>query len=295
MNLRDTLDYLARLVQQDADRTKAEAHGESPEQLLAAAEKRAAELSRLHQKACRALDLMQHDRDAHRERAENFEGRAKAMEASRDHEAAAREQAQQDAKDAKERARVATVAALNLRRQTPDAAQRTLDTIRDASTALEAWVTLGMYYGLTPEQAGQGARAWRTAAETIAERHAQRAENDVKEIAERLATSEKRADDADRHAQTAEATTRELATRLDAAEKRAQDEACHSALCRISRDGWRHRAMTRQAAIDRVRALHTPVDHNGRAICTDCSGYADGSTDSGAAPYPCSTLALLDD
>ncbi|MFS0695109.1 hypothetical protein [Streptomyces nitrosporeus] len=44
----------------------------SGERLLAA-EERTKELSLLHQKACRALDLMQHDRDAHRARAEQAE------------------------------------------------------------------------------------------------------------------------------------------------------------------------------------------------------------------------------
>ncbi|WP_406412102.1 hypothetical protein [Streptomyces halstedii] len=338
MNLRDTLDYLARLVQQDADRTKAEAHGESPEQLLAAAENRArlahearrakaaqldnvkralidtgaidesdpyghadlpdvirqamadrdpayalaeqerarqaeyaltaeirhaerteqraeqaeaerdelhaalglapgqlhsAALSAIRGRAANCRELIARAKaaevdaerfkadhlaacrtiaDMHeaatgrpgkgpvrgvvedvadvRARAEEAERRARhwqraAQEAAartkgimrdRDRAAAAREQAQQDAKDAKERARVAMVAAHGLRLQTPDRAQRALARIRDARDTSIVWTELGMYYGMTPEQAGRRARDWRKAAETIAERHAQRAE-----------------------------------------------------------------------------------------------------------------------
>lgn len=396
MNLRDTLDYLARLVQQDADRTKAEAHGESPEQLLAAAENRArlahearrvkaaqldnvkralidagaidesdpyghadlpdvirqaitdrdpayalAEQERARQAECALTAEIRHaerteqraeqaerradglsklladaEQDAERyqadhlaacrtiadmheaatgrpgkgpvrgvvedvtdvrTRAEEAERRARhwqraAQEAAartegimrdRDRAAAARDQAQQDAKDAKERARVAMVAALNLRRQTPDAAQRTLDTIRDASTALEAWVTLGMYYGMTPEQAAQGARAWRRAAENDALRSAEQGDASAVRLAQSAAAAwQKRAQEAEQRAETASVLGARYmgdAERYQAAwhnaRIRAQREASHSRACRISRDGWRRDATAAKAAISRVRVL----------------------------------------
>lgn len=65
------------------------------------------------------------------------------------------------AREAKERARVATVAALNLQRQTPDAAQCTLARIRKARTWVAVWVELGQYFGLSPEECGMEARARR--------------------------------------------------------------------------------------------------------------------------------------
>ncbi|MFJ6238961.1 hypothetical protein ACIQH0_33320 [Streptomyces griseus] len=65
------------------------------------------------------------------------------------------------AREAKEQARVATVAALNLQRQTSDAAQRTLARIREARTWVAVWVELGQYFGLTAEQCGMEARARR--------------------------------------------------------------------------------------------------------------------------------------
>ncbi|MGW1468483.1 hypothetical protein ACWCPT_29575 [Streptomyces sp. NPDC002308] len=64
-------------------------------------------------------------------------------------------------REANEQARVATVAALNLQRQTPDAAQRTLGRIRAARTWVAVWVELGQYFGLTAEQAGLEARSRR--------------------------------------------------------------------------------------------------------------------------------------
>lgn len=61
----------------------------------------------------------------------------------------------------KEQARVATVAALNLQRQTPEAAQRTLGRLREARTWGAVWIELGQYFGLTAEQAGLEARSRR--------------------------------------------------------------------------------------------------------------------------------------
>ncbi|MEV2259162.1 hypothetical protein AB0J13_10940 [Streptomyces anulatus] len=65
------------------------------------------------------------------------------------------------AREAKEQARVATAAALNLQRQTPDAAQRTLARIREARSWTAVWVELGQYFGLTAEQCGVEARSRR--------------------------------------------------------------------------------------------------------------------------------------
>lgn len=65
------------------------------------------------------------------------------------------------AAEAKERARVATVAALNLQRQIPEAAQRTLGRIREARTWTAVWVELGQYFGLSAEEAGLEARSRR--------------------------------------------------------------------------------------------------------------------------------------
>lgn len=53
-------------------------------------------------------------------------------------------------------------------------------------------------------------------------------------------------------------------------------------------------ATSSAAAIQRVRALHSPVEHRGRTICVECSGWADGSTDSSPAAHPCATIKALD-
>ncbi|NJA56688.1 hypothetical protein [Streptomyces sp. NEAU-H3] len=63
--------------------------------------------------------------------------------------------------EAREQARVATVAALNLQRQTPDLAQATLARVRKARTWGQVWIELGQYFGLTAEEAGLEARARR--------------------------------------------------------------------------------------------------------------------------------------
>lgn len=74
------------------------------------------------------------------------------------------------ADEAREQARVATVAALNLQQQTPDKAHRTLDRIRKATSWSAVWIELGQYYGLSAEQAGTEARSRRVGAEIRAER-----------------------------------------------------------------------------------------------------------------------------
>ena len=45
----------------------------------------------------------------------------------------------------------------------------------------------------------------------------------------------------------------------------------------------------------RVRDLHAPVDYRGRPICGHCSGHGGGSCDNGPQPYPCDTIAALDE
>lgn len=74
------------------------------------------------------------------------------------------------ADEAREQARVATVAALNLQQQTPDKAHRTLDRIRQATSWSAVWIELGQYYGLSAEQAGTEARSRRIGVEIRAER-----------------------------------------------------------------------------------------------------------------------------
>lgn len=49
-----------------------------------------------------------------------------------------------------------------------------------------------------------------------------------------------------------------------------------------------------RAAIARVRAIHTPVTHNGDVICEDCSSYFDGCCEDWPYPYPCWTITNLD-
>ncbi|MFJ2909377.1 hypothetical protein ACIO8F_08065 [Streptomyces sp. NPDC087228] len=108
-------------------------------------------------------------RERAEKRGDHWKRVAQVMEADRDHEAATREQAQQDAKEAKEQARVAHVAAHRLMLRTPEAAERTLGRVREARSMGDIWTILGMHYGLTPEQAGQEARARRSTAERAAE------------------------------------------------------------------------------------------------------------------------------
>lgn len=200
--------------------------------------------------------------------------------------------------EAKEAARVAQVAAHKLKLQTPDRAQRTLDRIRDARTSLEAWVTLGMYYGMTPEQTGQSARAWRTTDERITYDRIERLRRRLAEEAEDHTAAQVAAD-------RFEAAWQNARLRAKDAKEREQHARDRAERYRTQRNRWveiadehtdkeRDRANTAEAAIGRVRALHSPVDHNGRTICADCSGYADGSTDNGPAPHPCPTITVLD-
>lgn len=59
-------------------------------------------------------------------------------------------------------------------------------------------------------------------------------------------------------------------------------------------------AFTRQldsearTALDRVRALHQPVEYRGHAICVHCSGWGGDSTDNTPELHPCPTIRALD-
>ncbi|AZM91452.1 hypothetical protein [Streptomyces sp. W1SF4] len=64
------------------------------------------------------------------------------------------------------------------------------------------------------------------------------------------------------------------------------------------RPGWGPaavRASQQARALDRIRALHAPVQHGRRIICGHCSGYGNGSCDNAAVPYPCPTIRAIDD
>lgn len=52
-------------------------------------------------------------------------------------------------------------------------------------------------------------------------------------------------------------------------------------------------AVSAVAAIQRIRALHRPVEHRGRTICVECSAWADGSTDNPPTVHPCATIQAL--
>ncbi|MTE20320.1 hypothetical protein F0L17_14625 [Streptomyces sp. TRM43335] len=53
-------------------------------------------------------------------------------------------------------------------------------------------------------------------------------------------------------------------------------------------------AALREAALDRVRALHQPVEYRGHAICAHCSGWGGDSTDNIPELHPCATIRALD-
>lgn len=112
----------------------------------------------------------------------------------------------QQALDAKEQARKATVAALNLQRQTPNAAQATLDRIRKADSWIGIWTALGMYYGLTSTEAGTTARERR---ENSVIQYLAEAEYRVQRAEQRAAKAEEAAAARDSHASNILHTTAE--------------------------------------------------------------------------------------
>ncbi|MFJ1695716.1 hypothetical protein ACIOHC_11280 [Streptomyces sp. NPDC088252] len=49
-----------------------------------------------------------------------------------------------------------------------------------------------------------------------------------------------------------------------------------------------------EAAIERVRAIHRPVDYRHTRICVECSDYGGSSCDKGMREWPCATTEALD-
>ncbi|MBG7704854.1 hypothetical protein HCJ76_44035 [Streptomyces sp. MC1] len=122
--------------------------------------------------------LLQHAHEAHQwaRRARSSAEEAGRLKDEMARNTVARESLGRRLVEAQEQAREATAAALRLRSQTPGAALRTLDSIRSASGIGEVCTHLGMFYGMSPETAGQMARRWRTTAERSAEERARKAE-----------------------------------------------------------------------------------------------------------------------
>lgn len=263
MNLRDTLDYLARLVQQDADRMQAAAPGESPEQLLAVVEHRAtiadavtAETKRLMER--RTATLRQRAERAEK-RADHWKRVAEEMEASRDHEAAAR-QAQQDA----DRFRADHLAACR--------------TIADMHEAATGRTGMGPIRGVVEDVADMRARAEqaeagdasavRLAQSTAAawQKRAEEAERDRDRAREQRNTWARQADaEILEHRQRAETASVLGARYMGEAERyqaawhsareRAQREAGRHRIVRASRLRWKRRALAAEQTLDAVRDL----------------------------------------
>lgn len=384
-DIRTTLDYLAQLIQQDADRLKAEARGESPAQLLAAAEDRAKQaeqraevatrdakiyssrLSQLgtaygeqrnrandaerdaerfkadHLAACRTIADMHEAATGRtgmgpirgvvedvadvRDRAENFEGRARAMDQRARHWRSVAEQADatlQRVRDADtladaltavgehdglppEAARAAAniaaaaeqpavvdaererdhalrlAAAEHSKREAQRVAERATQTllrVKHASTAGDAWTAIGTHFHMTSTDVGRGARAWRSTAETIAERHTQRAENDVKEIAEQLRTAEERAETASVLGARYMGDAERFQAAWHSARLRASLNAGRHRVARDSRKRWKTHATALTAEIT---AIQTPTtvsrDHPMHALLDAMTGPAINSAE----------------
>jgi hypothetical protein len=143
------------------------------------------------------------------------------------------------AADAKERARVATVAALALRAQTPDAAQAALARIRAARTWGEVWTPLGMYYGMTPEQAGTEARNRRTEAERTAEQRIEAYRGEV--------------ESADEHTVRAMAARDRYRAAWRSARRRAHAHAAEEQRVRGWLEHWADRARTAEGDLATIR------------------------------------------
>ncbi|MFJ4988819.1 hypothetical protein ACIP9H_34085 [Streptomyces sp. NPDC088732] len=161
--------------------------------------------------------------------------KAREMEADRDRQVKARVAAE-------EQAREATAAALRLRSQTPDAAQSALNRVRNARTWGEAWTVLGMYFGLSPEVAGQEARDRRTAAEREAEGRAAAMEAQRDDWARRCGTADGEADNARFRRDQVAAALREVLAAFSTTEVVAGQVAGHLAphpIHPVQFAGWR--------------------------------------------------------
>jgi hypothetical protein len=202
----DTLDRLCGEQRTRADAAEAErgelhaALGLAPGQLHSAA------LSAIRGRGVNIRELATRAEKAEK-RGDHWKRVAQEMEADRDREAAAREQAQQDAKEAKERAEhyrdtrrrwaehadgeyaqhrdradTAEQALAEQKKRADNAwacaakAEAVIARINDARQSADVWAALGMHYGWTPEQSGRAARARRTTAEQAAEQRAELAE-----------------------------------------------------------------------------------------------------------------------
>ncbi|MDT0432785.1 hypothetical protein [Streptomyces salyersiae] len=290
MNLRDTLDYLARLVQQDADRTKAEARGESPAQLLAAAERRADNLAKELAAAQHQISILDavdagrahgarrimNERDQAQQDAERF--KADHLAACRTiaemHEAATGRTGMgpirgvvEDIADMRERAErieQGDTAALHLAQSAAAAWQQRADEAE--KRAYDAEQALAALRGVTDTARAEKAEAERdelhaalglapgqlhsAALSAIRGRGA-----NIRDLAERLAAAEKRAETASALGARYMGDAERYQAAWHNARMRAQHEASHSRACRISRDAWRRDATAAKAAISRVRAL----------------------------------------
>jgi hypothetical protein len=74
-------------------------------------------------------------------------------------------------------------------------------------------------------------------------------------------------------------------------EARARENAVNQA------KRWARRVKSAEAALERARELHRPVDHRGQIICAECSAYDGqyGTTDNASVLHSqCATLATLD-
>jgi signal transduction histidine kinase len=89
--------------------------------------------------------------------------------------------------------------------------------------------------------------------------------------------------------------------RAHAAEQRARElEQRVTTLEHVARGNKRHvqaivpELERAEAALDRIRALHQPVEYRGHTICAHCSAWGGNSTDNAPQPYPCDTIRALD-
>lgn len=143
-----------------------------------------------------------------------------------------------------------------------DRAHQTMLRVKHAPTATDAWTAIGAHYHLPAAEAGQYARRWRSTAEDIAAQHAQRAEADVKQLAEQLRAAEERGDgwrekalDYDARADRFEAAWQNARRRAQFATHREEMVRARAKRYRESRNRWTRQALDAEDTIKRVRAL----------------------------------------
>ncbi|MFB7029650.1 MULTISPECIES: hypothetical protein [unclassified Streptomyces] len=141
------------------------------------------------------------------------------------------------------------------------AARATLTSIRNAHTMVDIWAHLGMFFGLTPEQAGQEARARRTSAERLAYGHAQEHLAALLTKATELVPIRQQRDAARKHANA-------LVVTLARERKHARKD-------RQRLDTARRRARAAEATLADIRTLKTADPrHPVYAIVTGLTGAA---------------------